>query len=138
MVKVLEISKTEWAKCSEDAHRAVFNKVKPGHFDRIDYALLAVLEETDQPVGFVTVREVDHETVYWQFGGGFSWARKSILMGRTYDALLEAQSRKSKRMVTYIENENVPMLRLALSRGLRICGLRSLKESALVEFVKEW
>lgn len=136
-MKVWEISKENWATFSEGAHRVVFEKEKPAYFDRIDYGLIAVTGD-DIMAGYVTVREVDHETVYWQFGGGFPWAQKSILMAKAYDALLAHQAGRSKRMTTFIENVNVPMLKLALSRGLKICGLRLTRETTLVEFVKEW
>lgn len=137
-LRVDEIQAAAWALFSRNAHMAVFAYEKPATVDRIDYALLVVDTEKDTPVAYVTVRELDHESVYWQFGGGFKWAQKSILMARAYDKLLEHQSRKSKRMVTRIENTNAPMLKLALSRGLQIYGVRAHHDHVLVELEKEW
>lgn len=124
-------------KFSEDAHKIVFGKLKPKTFDRIDYALLVIDEGTDSPIAYVTVRETDHQTVYWQFGGGL-WGQKSIKMARCYDEMLKYQGTKSKRMWTRIENENYAMLKLALSRKLKICGVFTMNGSTLVELVKEW
>lgn len=138
MLRILEIPASSWiANFSEYAHRITFKEVKPKKFDRIDYALLVIDTETDSPIAYVTVRETDHETVYWQFGGAF-WGQKSIKMARCYDEMLKYQSQKSRRMWTRIENDNYPMLRLALSRRLKICGAFHIGGTTLVELVKEW
>lgn len=138
MLKILEIPASEWIeKFSEDAHRIVFKEIKPKAFDRIDYALLVIDAVSDSPIAYVTVRETDHQTVYWQFGGAF-WGQKSTRMVQCYDLMLKYQGTKSKRMWTRIENENYPMLKLALSRQLKICGVFHLTGTTLVEMVKEW
>lgn len=138
MIKVLEIPGPKWIEeYSEFAHKIVFNRLKPKSFDRIDYALLVVHVERDTPLAYVTVRETDHETVYWQFGGGL-WGQKSILMARSYDAMLQYQAKKCQRMWTRIENDNWPMLKLALSRRLKICGVFVAGKTTLIEMLKEW
>lgn len=136
-VTVKKIPKERWAQFSEDAHRAVFDKIKPAEFDRIDYAWLAV-EADEKPVGYVTVRELDHETVYWAYGGAFQWARKSLLAAKTYELLIAAQrAAGSRRILTYIEPDNVNMLRLAMAHGFRICGYRARGTINLVDLVLE-
>lgn len=137
-LNVLRVSREDWKDFSANAHRAVFNSIKPAEFDRIDYALLCIDSGKDEPTGYVTVRELDPETVYWQFGGGFPWAQKSIWMAKTYDALLKKQSEFSRRMTTRIENTNLPMLKLALSKGLLILGVRIWDGATLLELVKEF
>lgn len=137
-LNVLRISRDEWKQYSASAHRAVFKAVKPAEFDRIDYALLCIDTVKDEPTGYVTVRELDHETVYWQFGGGFPWAQKSIWIARTYDALLNKQAEFAKRMTTRIENTNLPMLKLALSKGLIVFGVRTFGGETLLELGKDF
>lgn len=135
-IRVFKYLPEEWAKDSENAHRAVFGEIKPASWDRITYTLLAVCN--DLPQGYVTVREVDPEAVYWQFGGMFWPKRGTPLTARIYRRLLEEQGKMSKFMTTYIENTNSAMLRLALSEGLQIIGVRNARGSVLVEFFKEW
>lgn len=135
-MRVHKISKQDWGALSENAHLLAFEKSKPVAFDRIDYALLCVAED-DKPIGYITVRELDHESVYWQFGGGFPWAQKSALVARAYDKCLDLQFTMSKRITTKIENTNYPMLRLALSRGWVICGCGHYNGTTLVDLIKE-
>jgi hypothetical protein len=137
MSTILQILPEEWAKrYSENAHRAVFGKIKPASFDRIDYALLYVVDE--KPAGYVTVRELDPDTVYWQFGGLFPWAQKSIRTISMIDETMAFQSKIAKRLVTYVENNNFSMLKFYLSRNLLITGIRHYNGSTLVELMKEW
>lgn len=137
MPNVKKLSPQEWEMMSENAHRAVFGEIKPKHFDRIDYVLLAV--EDGKPVGYVTVRETDHETVYWQFGGAFEWARNSIVTVRAYDVFLDEQKKLgTKRIHTRIENKNYPMLKLALSREWVIMGCGVFRGTVLIDLVKEF
>ena len=134
-LKIERLNKQEWTKFSEDAHAAVFGKVKPAEWDRIDYAWLVV--QGDKPVSYVTVRELDHESVYWQFGGGFPWAWKSILMNMSLQLMLAEQAKVSKSVSCRVENLNYPMLRLALKHGFLIIGTRHIKTTTLVELAKE-
>ncbi len=69
-MKLEVIDSKTWALHSEDAHKIAFGKVKPASWDRIDFALLAV-DDSEMPMGYITCREHDHETIYWQFGGAF-------------------------------------------------------------------
>jgi len=134
-LQIYQLDKAEWTRFSEDAHAAVFGKVKPTFMDRIDYAWLSVKD--DKPVAYVTVRELDHETVYWQYGGAFPWALKSIWMARSYALALEKQRSLSKLVTTRVENTNLKMLRLALGHGFLINGVRMSHQSVLIELVKD-
>jgi RimJ/RimL family protein N-acetyltransferase len=140
MILAKKVHKEEWAAhFSVHAHAAVFGTIKPASFDRIDYAWIAINTSNNDPVGYVTVRETDHETVYWAYGGGFQWARNSVLTGRAYKCLLEAQKASgTKRILTYIEPSNVAMLRLAMANGFRICGYRARGTISLVDLVLEF
>jgi hypothetical protein len=128
---VRQISREQWAEVSEVVHAEVHDKHKPASWDRIDYALLVTRGQ--EAVGYVTVRETDHETVYWQFGGGFGWARKSVLMLMSLKALVSWQLEKSKRITMLVENTNVSMLSLAMKIGFRVIGLRVVNTHVLCE-----
>lgn len=136
-MKIEKFSREEWAKYSADAHLAVFGKTRPAEWDRIDYALLYVCDD-DLPGAYVTVRELSPKHVYWSFGGVFPWALKSIRTLRMIDALIAWQGQRSKSLITYVENDNFPMLKIFLSRKMKIVGTRCISGSVLVELVKEF
>jgi hypothetical protein len=130
-MRVERIDAKDWATVSEFAHTYVFNSVKPASTDRIDYALLVT--EASVPMGYVTVRELDHETVYWQFGGAFPKAERSLKVLRGYKLMLEWTRRRYGRIRTYIANDNLTMLKLAMRVGFRINGVRLHEGKILVE-----
>lgn len=136
MISINRIAKEEWVKYSELAHKAVFKKNKPAHFDRIDFALLAKQGEVIE--AYVTCREHDHETLYWQFGGAFQDAKNSIKAHRSFIAMLEVCKAQYKRVYFLIENTNFPMLRLAMKAGFRIMGVRAYQNSILLEHLLEF
>lgn len=136
-IVVEKVPAAKWREhFSESAHRAVFGKIKPAQNERIDYAWLAVTNNL--PMCYVTVREIDHETVYWAYGGVFEWAQKSILAARGYQQFIAAQGLTgAKRILHYVEPCNVKMLRLALGHGFRVCGYRARGDINLVDMVLE-
>jgi len=123
---------------SEDAHKIAFGKVRPARIERIDYALLAVDSETEKPMGYVTCREHDAETVYWQFGGAFPGTKGS---GQTFEGctkLMEWCEGRYKRITGRVENTNLPALHLALKLGFLINGVQHASGTVLLELVKEF
>jgi len=135
---ILRYTPEQWREYSEGAHAAVFGKNKPAERDRISYALLSVDEKTERLIGYVTVREHDHESVYWQFGGAFPALRNTTFPVRAYDEAIRYQQRLSKRIGTYVENTNYPMLKMALKFGFLIVGTRNFNGNVLVDLTKEF
>ena len=138
MIRVDPLSTTAWETMSENAHKIAFGKVKPASLDRIDFALLAVDQESDRPLGYVTCREHDAETLYWQFGGALPGTRGTVNSWGTYLALIDWCSSRYRRLTTLIENKNVVMLKMAMKAGFLINGIRYSSDSILVELVKEF
>lgn len=136
-MQVKVIPPEEWGKhFSEQAHLVAFGKSKPAHFDRIDYALLVV--DGEKPLGYVTCRELDHETVYWQFGGAMPGTRGTLHTPQVFDAML-TWARKLYRRVTFVvENTNQAMLKLAIHRQFLIVGCRFFHGTVLVEHMLEF
>lgn len=128
----------EWKHLSENAHLVVFGKSKPAAFDRIDYALLCA-DEAGTPKGYLTARELDHESVYWQFGGAFPGVEKSLLAWRIYSSFVEFEKTAGrKRIMTYVENSNVGYLKMAMKAGFRIIGTRCVGGTVLLEHALEF
>jgi hypothetical protein len=134
-VKVEKITPAEWAKYSGHAHLIAFGKTLPPGSERIDFALLAVHGE--QAMGYVTCREQDAETVYWQFGGAFPGTKDTIRTFQGYRAFVDA-CRGYKRITTLIENTNTVMLKMAMAVGFRVVGVRAYKGSILLEHLLEF
>lgn len=131
------IKPQDWAVLSEKAHLVCFGTQKPAHWDRIDFALMTI-DETGTPMGYVTCREHDAETLYWQFGGAFPTTKGTIKSFRTYESLINyVRAMDYKRVTTLIENTNLVMLKMAMTVGFRIIGVRNYKDSILLEHLLE-
>jgi hypothetical protein len=137
MIHVDKIDAATWTRTfSENAHRIAFGKLKPHQWDRLDFAL--VVASGDTPMGYLTCREMDHETIYWQFGGAFPGTKDTVMTWQGYQAFVSwCALQKYKRITTYIENSNVPMLKMAMKVGFRIHGVRSYQGAILLEHIKE-
>jgi len=133
---VRRISKEEWAKyfCTE-AHIVCFEQVRSPDMDRIDFALLSF--DKGNPSGFVTCREFDSETLYWQYGGAFPNIAKGVAVWKNYSGFRDYSLANYKRIMTYIENTNIPMLKMALQAGFRVIGTKTFKGDILLELLNE-
>lgn len=133
IVEISRLDPEQWSSFSEDAHRACFSELRPAYTDRIDYAILAHDPHSRGILGYTTVRELDHESVYWQFGGVFDNIAKGPIVYKVYLTLIEYMRKKYKRISTLVENSNVSYLKLAMKAGFRIIGVRMFKGVVLVE-----
>lgn len=105
--------------------------------DRIDFALLAVTD-SGSPAGYVTCRETDNETVYWQFGGAFPSIKGTVLSMRAYEDFINWTRERYSRVYTLIENTNSAMLRMAQKVGFSIIGIKNFKGQILLEHLMEF
>lgn len=136
-MKVVKINPTEWAELSEKAHLIVFNEEKKASSERIDFAL--VTESTEKVLmNYVTCRELDKSSLYWQYGGSFPGTKDTILSYRATQALLRFCKEQYERVSFYVENTNLPMLKLAMKCGFKITGVRNYKNSVLLEHLLEF
>lgn len=135
-IVVEKIEKEDWKEISRDAHLIVFEKIMPPDLERIDFALLA--KRGDELLGYLTCREFDAETLYCAHGGTFPGTRATSLSVSVYLTFIKWAEKNYKRVATLIENNNRPMLKLALHAGYKIVGLRSFKGSVLLEHLLEF
>lgn len=135
-VEVDVLLSPEWDKYAEKAHLICFNKLNPAEKQRIDFALVS--RWGDRLMGYVTCREMDADTVYWQFGGAFPGTKDTALTFKGYTALIGHCKNKYKRITTLIENTNTPMLKMAMKAGFLIVGIRNYNASILLEHVLEF
>jgi hypothetical protein len=113
-----------------------FGKLLPPGSERIDFAMI-VSNSDGVAMGYVTCREQDAETVYWQFGGAFPGTRDTLRTFQGYRAFVDA-CRNYKRITTLIENTNTVMLKMAMAVGFRVVGVRAYKGSILLEHLLEF
>lgn len=137
MTEIRKISVDQWeAYCAQHAHRAVFDEHLPTGLERIDYALLAVDEKTNAPMGYMTVREFDAESVYLKRGGAFVALAPGARLACYKKSLLWLDQRY-QRMTQYVENSNIRYLKLSLHEGFRIIGIRNFEGSILLELLRK-
>ncbi len=136
MVEIDRLSSQEWATLSENAHLTVFEGKRPAHLDRIDYALLA--KNKSDLFGYVTVKELDAESVYWQYGGAFPGTKNSVKVLPAYVGFINWTKKKYKRISTLVENTNIAYLKLAMSCGFRIVGVEMFNGVVLVKLINEF
>jgi hypothetical protein len=130
-VELKILSRDEWKKYAENAHLAVFGERRSAEMDRIDFVMLMV--KGDVPVGYITAREVDQETVYLAYGGAFPGSIETVNAVWGYKLGFDYVAKNYKRATTLIENTNRPMLKLAMKFGWLIKGIRVFKDSVLLE-----
>lgn len=136
-VFVDKFSSREWAEYSEQAHLICFSEIKPKEWDRIDFALVVRSEE--KLMGYVTCREISADTVYWQFGGSFPDTKGTTKSWRCMNALVDfCREAKYKRITYLVENDNYAMLKMSMLMGFKIVGLRTFKDSVLLEHLREF
>lgn len=121
---------------SEHAHFAVFKELRTRESDRIDYVLLGTDDE-DIPLGYITVRELEDDAVYWQFGGALPPIKGSIHSFGLYQDMLRWTFDKYERITTLIENDNAAYLKMAAKVGFKIIGCRTFKGKVLLEHLLE-
>jgi len=135
-IEVKRLTSEEWAPMAEKAHIVVFDELRPSFMNRIDWVLMGVLHGT--PMGYVTVRELDSETLYWSYGGAFPETFGTIKVLPCYKLFAE-QSKKYgfKRIFTSIKNTNRPMLKMALNQDFVVVGMRTFENEIFLELLKE-
>lgn len=135
---VVKFDKDAWAKeWAELSHQIVFDEKRPSEMNRIDFALVVVNGLTNKPAGFCTVRELDSESVYWQYGGAFPETIGTIWVATCYQAFIDWCRGKYKRITTLVSNENIAYLKLCMKYGFRIIGVRVFKDEIFVELLNE-
>lgn len=136
-ISVVKMTREEWSQFSEKAHLIVFNENKPSESDRIDFALVGEMGN-HQLLGYVTCREMDAESLYWQYGGAFPRASGTSLSFSAYMRFVWWTKNHYKRVSTLIENNNLVMLKMAMKVGFRIIGVRVYSGHILLEHHMEF
>lgn len=136
MIVVKPITATEWVEMAANAHLICFNEKRPASMDRIDYVLLNV--RGDEALNYCTVKELDAESVYWQYGGAFPNTKGTIQSAKSYARNIDWTFKQGyKRITTYVRNDNIAMLKIQLKCGFRVIGTRTFKNEIYLEMLLE-
>lgn len=133
---VKQLSPTEWMDFSEAANQICFDHFRSRELNRVDYALLLI--DNNKPQGFTTVKEMDAESAYLQYGGAFPGHIGTPRPIQAFGLMLNFLREKYKRVTCYVENDNQTMLKICMKFGFRIVGVKMFKQQVLVENTLEW
>lgn len=129
-------SPQDWNKYfAREAHIICFKEIREPEMNRIDYALVTF--DKDIPSTFCTCRELDAESVYWQYGGVFPNIEKSVSVWKNYVGVRDYSLERYKKVFTRIQNTNLPMLKLAMQAGFIIIGVMNFKAEIFLELLLE-
>lgn len=131
---IVMIPKDKWAVLSEDLHKICFHTIKKKEWERIDFALAAINDEKNEMISYITCKELDHESLYWQYGGVLPAYQKTFNSASSYGKAFDwCRNAGYKRIGTLIENTNEQMLKMAAHNGFIIIGIRNFKGKVLLE-----
>lgn len=135
--EVVRLTPLEWKAISTDTHLVVFEQARSADMDRIHYALIA-RDDLNNVYGYVTVKEQDSESVYWQYGGAFPSCAKTVRVHSVYKEFIEWTRSKYKRISAMVENKNIRYLKLAMAHGFKIIGVKNFKNTILIELLLDF
>ena len=140
ILKVSQLPQFEWEKISEEAFVASFGSFRPKDLERYDFALMLERFDGEEKdiAAFITCKEMDSETLYWQFGGVLPKYEKTCPVYTGYQKFILWAKERYKRVTTRIENKNYPMLKMAMRAGFLVVGTYAHKDKLYLELVNEF
>lgn len=121
-----------WDKLSDMAQIATFNESRPAYMNKIDYAL--GVRTDDAIISWVTVRELDHESLYWQYGGCLPQHQNTLNSFKSYKMMRDFCFKNGTQNIsTLVENNNIVMLKMAFKIGFRIIGTKTVDNKTYVD-----
>jgi hypothetical protein len=134
MIKVVEVSKEDWKDLAKKAHQLVFVEDWDSDSERIDYAL--VTEEDGDLVQYATVKEIDKNNSFIQYGGSFPKYRNTKKSYESFGTILDWMFDKYSSVGFLTENYNFPMLKFAIKKEFVITGMRVVRGHLMLEHIK--
>ena len=122
---------------SHDAHTAMFDELKDTESERIDLVLL-VVDEEDRACAYVTLKELDRDNIYWQYGGVFGAFRNKGLIYQAMEQVIRWCGERYRRVGFRVENTNYAMLRIAAKFEIPIMGIRNFRGHIMVEHLLDF
>lgn len=133
---VKRIEKDEWYAMAGSAHEIVFQETWSADKERIDYTLLTV-DPKNVLVQYATIKEVDSESAYIQYGGSFPHYKGTATALHSFKAMLDYLFKRYKRVSFLTQNKNFPMLKFAIHEKFYIVGARMFNGGLYLEHLRE-
>lgn len=118
------LSLDDWKVMSKNAHSLCFEDEQDPSILTCSYVLF-LTDKSDTPAGYATVIEINTLSAYLQHGGAMPHLRGTSGAAVAYKTTIDFVKQKYEKLSTKIRNDNIRMLRLAMSEGFRICGVES-------------
>lgn len=134
-MNVVKYDKEQWELVSEGIHELVFDEIRPSFLNRIDYALVVWDEE---PIGYVTCRETDSESIYISYGGIIPKNRRTDKSKQAMNEIISYLKSNYKRANMLVENTNIFMLKKALNNNFIPVGVANYRGSIFIDLRYEW
>lgn len=135
-IDVKAINKQDWRTLAVGAHLAVFNETWTPDRERIDFALLTVDEE-NKMIMYATIREMDSQSAYIQYGGSFPDYRGSVHSIDSFRAILKWLFDHYVNVSFFTENTNWAMLKFAIREKFRVICTRTFDGHVMLEHYKK-
>ena len=135
-MNLAKYDKIEWDLVAEDIHQVIFGEHRPVDLNRFDFVLVAWGETN--PVGYVTCRETDSESIYISYGGVFPESRNTELSKIGMALILDFLKNNYKRANMLVENQNIFMLKKALNHGFIPVGIANYVGKVYLDLRIEW
>lgn len=135
-MNVVQYDKLQWELVAEGIHEIVFGEYRPNSLNRYDYVLC--VWNGSNPVGYITCRETDSESVYIGYGGVVPESRQTEESKEGMTMLLDFLKKKYMRANMMVENTNVKMLKKAMNHGFVAVGIFNYRGSIYLDLRNEW
>lgn len=132
-LSLLKLTPEEWRMSARDAHVAAFDEMPPEGYDNIDAALLVINTIVDKPIVYITVKDLGGGEVYLKHGGAFDLAKNSTWAFSAYRLAIAHLSESYNKMSTLVHNTNIKYLKMALSVGFKVTGMKVVEGNTLLE-----
>lgn len=132
---VKRIEKEAWHVLAGPAHEAVFKEAWEADAERIDFTLITT-DPNNTLVQYATIRELDCDTAYIQYGGSFPSYRGTTVAFDSFRAILAWLFEHYKGVTFLTQNNNYAMLKFAIKERFEIVGMRTFRGNIMLEHLK--
>lgn len=130
---VRKFEKEAWKQISKEIHAYSFGEKLEPDEETISFALMAV--KNDEPQSYCTIIELDKNTCYMQHGGALPASQGTINVAKSYAMMVLWIKEKYPRITTRIKNDNIKMIKLALSAGFVIIGVEMYEDGIFLSLI---
>lgn len=135
---VKQVDSGYWkANMSKDSHVVAFGEYRPPDIDRSDFVIIAI-DQLDKYSGYITCKEMDSKSLYWQFGGPMPNYRGTIHVINILHSAMHWCRERYSRINTKVESTNLAMIKMHMKVGFLITGSTIFDGKVFLEMAQEF